>query len=160
MSRRYEDPADFRQALLARLRSVAAERAVSVQNLQLKLLIERLLARLFAAPDPPWLLKGGFAMELRYRPHARTTRDVDLTVEQPGSGGRSERLRRIRAELQAAAAIDLGDHLEFRVAEARRELPGAAPRFPSRCGWPEDPSGASRSTWGSAIQSATRPRLS
>jgi hypothetical protein len=34
--------------------------------MQIKLLIERLLARLFADSNAPWLLKGGFAMELRY----------------------------------------------------------------------------------------------
>ena len=125
MSQRYEDPADFRQPLLARLRTAAVERGVTVQDLQRKLSIERLLARLFAEPDPPWLLKGGYAMELRYRPRARTTRDVDLTVGDPGAGDLAERLRRVREALQEAAATDLDDHFEFRVAGARRELPGA-----------------------------------
>jgi hypothetical protein len=50
------------------------------QTVQLKFAMERLLARLFHAPDPPWLLKGGFAMDLRFRPKARTTKDVDLSV--------------------------------------------------------------------------------
>jgi hypothetical protein len=40
--------------------------------------IERLLARLVVDKDPPWLLKGGYAMELRFRPKARTTSDIDL----------------------------------------------------------------------------------
>ena len=45
-----------------------------------KLVMERLLAQLFAAADPPWLRKGGYATELRYCPRARTTRDLDLTI--------------------------------------------------------------------------------
>jgi hypothetical protein len=40
--------------------------------------IERLLARLVVDKDPPWLLKGGYAMELRFRPKARTMSDIDL----------------------------------------------------------------------------------
>lgn len=75
MNKRYDSPDAFRQALQARLRSVAAERDLSVQDVQIKFLIERLLARQFHFDDPPWVLKGGFAMELRYRPHARTTKD-------------------------------------------------------------------------------------
>ena len=49
------------------------------------MLMERFLARLFATPGtqgapPAWLLKGGYAMELRMRPRARTTRDLDFTA--------------------------------------------------------------------------------
>jgi hypothetical protein len=54
------------------LRTVAQERGVQIQGLQLKVAIERLLARLFDGDDPPWL-KGGYAMERRFRPRARTT---------------------------------------------------------------------------------------
>jgi hypothetical protein len=42
--------------------------------------MERLLARLFEDERGPWLLKGDYAFELRYRPNARTTRDLDLSV--------------------------------------------------------------------------------
>jgi len=40
---------------------------------------DRLLCRLFAKPNAPWLLKGGYALELRLKT-ARTTRDMDLAV--------------------------------------------------------------------------------
>ena len=36
---------------------------------------------LFVKPESPWLLKGGYAMELRLKT-ARTTRDVDLALKQ------------------------------------------------------------------------------
>jgi hypothetical protein len=133
MSKRYDSPEAFRQALQARLRTVAAERDLSVQDVQIKFLIERLLARLFHLDDPPWVLKGGFAMELRYRPHARTTKDVDLTIRTPDERDLAARLDAIREQLQEAAELDLGDHLEFRVASAKKQLPGAPQgggRFP------------------------------
>ncbi len=50
---------------------------------------DRLLARLFSKQseqerqeeqETPWLLKGGYAMELRLGYRARTTRDIDLTL--------------------------------------------------------------------------------
>ena len=127
MAKRYDNPEAFKQALLVRLRSAATSRALSLQDMQIKLLIERLLARLFADPNAPWLLKGGFAMELRYRPKARTTRDIDLTATT--NTGMIE----MRELLQAVAELDLGDHLEFRIGSFRRELPGApggGARFP------------------------------
>lgn len=127
MAKQYDNPEAFKQALMVRLRHAATSRGLSLQDMQIKFLIERLLARLFVDPNAPWLLKGGFAMELRYRPKARTTRDIDLTATTNTS------LIEIREQLQAAAELDLGDHLEFRIGSFRRELPGApegGARFP------------------------------
>ncbi len=78
MARAFGSAAAFKTSLEAHLRKHAEERKVPLSTLQLKLVIERLLARLFRDADPPWLLKGGFAMYLRFRPRARTTKDVDL----------------------------------------------------------------------------------
>ncbi len=125
MSKRYDNPEAFRQALQARLRTVAEQRDLSIQDIQLKFLIERFLARLFHLDHPPWVLKGGFAMELRYRPHARTTRDVDLTIRTTDARELAERLNAIREQLQEVAELDMGDHLEFRIASAKKQLPGA-----------------------------------
>lgn len=125
MGRRYESPEPFRQALQARLRTAASKRDLSVQDLQIKFLIERLLARLFRQDDPPWVLKGGFAMELRYRPRARATKDVDPAIRRSDGRELPQRLNAIRQQLQDAADRDLGDHLEFRIGSARKLLPGA-----------------------------------
>lgn len=117
----------------ARIRTVAAQRNIPINTLRLKLVIERLLARLFARAHPPWVLKGGYAMELRYRPRARTTRDIDLTCAAEGDVDLQIRLRLVRDQLQAAAEIDLGDYLTFRIEEAQAELAGAplgGARFP------------------------------
>jgi hypothetical protein len=78
-------------------------------------------------------LKGGYAMELRYRPRARTTRDIDLTCPADADIPLSERLSGIRDQLQDAAEADLGDYLTFRIGSPTTELAGAplgGARFP------------------------------
>jgi hypothetical protein len=66
MPRSFSTPAAFKASLEARLKSVAEKRGVPINTIRLTLVIKRLLARLFAVPKRPWLLKGGYAMELRY----------------------------------------------------------------------------------------------
>lgn len=129
MAKEFKSATAFKSSLEARLRARARERGVPVQTLQLKFVMERLLARLFHPPGVPWLLKGGFAMDLRYRPRARTTKDLDLSVSVVSEGLPGE----LRDRLQAAAATDLGDHLSFRIGEVKAELtnaPRGGGRFP------------------------------
>jgi Nucleotidyl transferase AbiEii toxin, Type IV TA system len=133
-ARRFQDPAAFRQSLEERLRQVAATRGVAVNALRLKLLIERLLARLFAEARSPWLLKGGYAMELRFRPRGRTTRDLDLSCASDAADDRPpRRIESVRELLQEAAARDVGDHLVFRIGEPGQLIeaaPEGGARFP------------------------------
>ncbi|MCL2645565.1 MAG: nucleotidyl transferase AbiEii/AbiGii toxin family protein [Phycisphaerales bacterium] len=133
MIKSFASPAAFKTSLEARIRTIAGQRDVPINTLRLKLVIERLLARLFSQKNPPWVLKGGYAMELRYRPRARTTRDIDLTYDASGSMELQARIRYVREQLQAAADIDLSDYLAFRIEEAQTELAGAplgGARFP------------------------------
>lgn len=119
-------------SLEERLKSLHVETAVPINSLRLKVVIERLLARLFHTSDPPWLLKGGYAMELRYRPRARTTKDIDLSVKTVAAT-LQERLRQVRDELQAAADVDLGEYFVFQIGKPTSELQGApdgGARFP------------------------------
>lgn len=133
MAKSFASPAAFKASVEARIRTIAAQRDVPINTLRLKLVMERLLARLFIHPNPPWVLKGGYAMELRYRPRARTTRDIDLTYVVSGGMELEGRFRMVRELLQASAEIDLGDYLKFRIEEAQGELIGAplgGVRFP------------------------------
>ena len=125
MAKSFATPAAFRTSLEARLKLLAAQRNTPLNSLRLKLVMERLLARLFALPNPPWLLKGGYAMELRYRPRARTTRDIDLSCLTSGEAELAVRLQAFREQLQNVAAIDLGDHLTFLIEAPTAELEGA-----------------------------------
>jgi hypothetical protein len=132
MGKSFNSAAAFRMSLEERLKSLHDKTNVPISSLRLKVVIERLLARLFAASDPPWLLKGGYAMELRYRPRARTTKDIDLSVKTV-AGTLEKRLRQVRDELQEAADADPGDFFVFQIGEPSSELQGApdgGARFP------------------------------
>jgi hypothetical protein len=80
--KRYATAAAFRRALEDRLQDIAGKEGVDLQRLRRQVAFDRLLARLFQAAEPhapPWVLKGGYAMELRIKA-ARTTKDIDLTM--------------------------------------------------------------------------------
>src|SRR6188768_300567 len=77
--RRYATPAAFRVALETRLKAISAEEGTDLQRLRRQVSFDRLLARFFAERNAPWLLKGGYAMELRLRT-ARTTKDIDISL--------------------------------------------------------------------------------
>lgn len=126
MTKTYANAAAFRQALETRIRIVAQQRGVQIQGIRLKVAIERLLARLFQDENPPWILKGGYAMELRFRPKARTTRDVDLTLSETVSPEDiASKLVEVHEALVMASKLDLGDYFEFVIPPARSELTAA-----------------------------------
>jgi hypothetical protein len=126
MTRSYATAAAFRTALETRLRSIAQERGVQIQGLRLKVAIERMLARLFRDPEPPWLLKGGYALELRFRPSARSTRDMDLTLKHGVEEGPVLRkLSAVHEALMNAARHEVSDFFEFTIPAWRHELTAA-----------------------------------
>lgn len=53
---------------------------VDLNRLRRQVAFDRLLARLFLEEPPPWVPKGGYALELRFKA-ARSTVDIDLTVQ-------------------------------------------------------------------------------
>ncbi len=75
---RYGDASAFRQALEQRLRDRAAGDGARLARDRKRVAFDRLLARLVATAPDRWLLKGGFALDLRLAERARTTRDVDI----------------------------------------------------------------------------------
>src|SRR5271165_6005456 len=133
MAKQFGSAAAFKASLEAHIRKRATERRMPFSTLQLKLVIERLLARLFGNPAPPWLLKGGFAMDLRFRPRARTTKDVDLSVLQGAVEPVPDLYTALRERLQEASDTDLGDYLTYRIGEPRQEItnaPKGGARYP------------------------------
>ena len=129
---RYATPTAFRQALEARLMNLARTEQVDIQRLRRQVAFDRLLCRLFHGAAHPWALKGGYAMELRLA-HARTTRDIDLSILQRITGGKRSLNAKLLDMLQAAAAIDLGDFFVFLVGEPIMDLdaaPYGGARFP------------------------------
>ena len=136
----YGTPFAFRMALEERLRNTSQREGIDLLRLRRRVAFERLLARLFAETEPPWLLKGGYALELRLAYQARSTRDLDLSVPEPErlhlpseAGISQERADKLHEYLQLAAERDLGDAFRFLIRAPRGELTGA-PGGGVRCG--------------------------
>ncbi len=72
---------DFRTALEERLRQRARETREPLVRLRKRLVFERCMSRLQQRQDSPWILKGGFALELRMGNRARMTKDLDLGAD-------------------------------------------------------------------------------
>src|SRR5947209_8536197 len=70
----------FRTALEERLKRASLTDQIDPNRLRRQVSFDRLLARLFREESPPWVLKGGYALELRFK-DARSTVDIDLTVQ-------------------------------------------------------------------------------
>lgn len=124
MAKKFGSAPAFKTSLEAHLRKRADDLAIPFDTLRMKFVMERLLARLFHDEIPPWLLKGGFAMDLRFRPRARTTKDIDLTVTLVASAPGPVSAE-MRDRLQAAVDVDLGDYLSFRIGTPKKELTNA-----------------------------------
>jgi len=77
------------------------------------IVFERLMARL----DERWVLKGGYALQLRTG-QARTTQDVDLHADNISK-------KNVHKELQSQLSADLGDYFSFQI-QKPVDLPVAA----------------------------------
>ncbi|MDX6769096.1 MAG: nucleotidyl transferase AbiEii/AbiGii toxin family protein [Elusimicrobiota bacterium] len=131
--KKYATATAFRRALEDRLLRRAKEGGGDVQRLRREVAFDRLLARLFAAKKAPWVLKGGYAMELRFA-GARATKDVDLALRESLGKGRGDSLNAaIHEALIEAASKDLEDFFSFIVAAPVMDLdaaPYGGARFP------------------------------
>jgi hypothetical protein len=98
------------------MRNEALRSGIPALRLQQRIAFERLLARL--STDGEWVLKGGFALQLRYGLQSRPTRDVDIRTPR----ALAEALQRFRLAIAVATATD---HFSFELGEVAQELQGA-----------------------------------
>lgn len=127
---KYKTAQAFRQALEERLRQQSLEGTQPLARLGKMIAFDRFLARLTKREHGAWVVKGGFALQLRIGERARTTKDIDVSATKPWT--REQTLTHVRA----AASLDLRDWFEFEVgepAEAATGTPGRGYRFPIRC---------------------------
>lgn len=131
--KKYATPAAFRRALEDRLKQKAKTEDLDFQRLMREVAFDRLLARLFARKDAAWLLKGGYALELRMK-EARATKDIDLALRHSLGTAKDLPLKTsILDALTESAARDLGDFFSFNIGEAMLDLdaaPYGGARFP------------------------------
>jgi hypothetical protein len=132
--RKYASAVAFRVALEDRLKRLAQEENLELQRVWRQAAFDRLLCRLFASPDAPWLLKGGYAMELRLKT-ARTTRDIDLALKRlPASKADWDaNAVAVLESLREVGKLDLQDFFTFVFGDAMQDLdaaPYGGARFP------------------------------
>jgi Nucleotidyl transferase AbiEii toxin, Type IV TA system len=109
-------------ALEARLKGEQTTE-VGLSRLRKRVVFERLLVRLVAIAPDAWVLKGGFALEVRLGSRARSTRDVDVDWRL-ASGDAATLLR-------DAAGLELDDYFELTLerASAEDDLDGGGERW-------------------------------
>ena len=129
--KKYATATAFRRALEDRLRLIAEKEKLPISRLRREVAFDRFLARLFAVENAPWILKGGYALELRIK-EARATKDIDMALRE--SLGKDKPLNEgILAALEKAAAADLADFFVFEIGALMRDLdaaPSGGARFP------------------------------
>jgi len=101
----------FRTSIEQRLANLADERETSLDRLRRHFAFQRILVRLSA--DSNWVLKGGFALEIRLGLDARATKDLDLAMLEDLDGVE------VQDRLLDALDVDANDGLTFQVSPPR-----------------------------------------
>jgi hypothetical protein len=117
---KYATGTAMRAALEERLKQIAGAEGTDLQRLRRQVAFDRFLARLFDSANTQWVLKGGYAMELRFR-LARATKDLDFTVRTTSPPSEDA----VLDHLQEAGQRDLNDFFSFRVGARMMDLDGA-----------------------------------
>ena len=124
--RTYTTAGAFRTALEERLKRASRTDQIDLHRLRRQVSFDRLPARLFREEPAPWVWKGGYALELRFKA-ARSTVDIDLTLQRvvtaTSAGGDTNQV--VREMLQRAADISLGDWFEFVIGAPVMDLTAA-----------------------------------
>ena len=107
---KYENATAFRQALEQRLKDRADGNGARLVRDRKRVAFDRLLARLLIVATGQWLLKGGFALDLRLTARARSTKDIDIEWR----AGEEDLLD----ALLDAASHDAGDFFAFAIERA------------------------------------------
>ncbi|RPI22048.1 MAG: nucleotidyl transferase AbiEii/AbiGii toxin family protein [Acidobacteria bacterium] len=107
-----------------RLKRASLTDQIDPNRLRRQVSFDRLLARLFREDPAPWVLKGGYALELRFKA-ARSTVDIDLTVQRVAASAGGDENQVVRQMLQSAATVALGDWFEFTIGPPVMDLTAA-----------------------------------
>ena len=114
---KYKNARDFRRALESRLRSLNQKTGMPHSRLRKIIAFDRFLARLIQSQPDNWVLKGGFALQLRLGNRARTTKDIDLLAIKNTE---------VLPAIQEAGYLELGDWFSFEVRQSTEPIRGGA----------------------------------
>lgn len=123
--KKYGTAGAFRRALEERLKKTSQTDQTDINRLRRQVSFDRLLARLFHEDSVPWVMKGGYALELRFKT-ARSTVDIDLTMARVDDAPDSSDVNQaVREMLQEAASLSLGDWFEFTIGSPMMDITAA-----------------------------------
>jgi len=117
-------PVGRRASLIVRMTNAAHEAGAVPRRIHLVVAIDRLLVRLLEATPGQWVVKGGYANQLRRPDDARFTEDLDLKIDAA--------IETAPELLASGFAVDLGDDFGYEVATSPVPLegpPGGGLRF-------------------------------
>ena len=123
----YKTSAAFRMALEERLRQRELETGEPLVRMRKRMVFERGMARLQKTRTSPWVVKGGFALELRLGLRARMTKDLDLGVDMGYFGSTTLSAAEVTDKLRADLGEPHEDGFVFVVPQAQEEtlpIPG------------------------------------
>jgi len=120
MTREFRTTSDFRRSLEGRLQQIAAKEGKDLERLRRKVAFDRLLARICDEGSTSFVLKGGYAMELRMAT-ARATKDIDLTCQLSSLSLDKEG---ILEEVRSRGRRPLEDYFSYEIGAARLDLDG------------------------------------
>ena len=124
---KYKTAGAFRHALEERLRNQSLETDQTLTRLRKLVAFDRFLARLAKKEPGAWIVKGGFALQLRLGNRARTT---DVSVKGLALGGErgiASKLTRVTPDRRAGPG-DESPAARFEVQELKVALPWWHPR--------------------------------
>jgi hypothetical protein len=112
---KYQSGAAFRRALEDHFRSSSLKAGIPLIRLRKMAAFDRFLSRLVLNNPDEWVLKGGYALQLRLGERARTTKDIDVLV--------LANQENVLSMLRSAGKLDLGDWFQFEVRESLEFTP-------------------------------------
>jgi predicted nucleotidyltransferase component of viral defense system len=104
---RYATGNQFRRALDDHIERIAKQQDVQHVRWRKLVAFERLLTRLLAVAPDRWVVKGGYALNLRFKNRSRTTMDLDLA--------HADNHAAALEDLISASELDVDDRFVFRI---------------------------------------------
>ncbi len=117
--KKYESAYAFRMALESHLRKYAQERNIDLVMVRRKVSFDRFLCRIVSMDEKPFILKGGYALELRSN-IARATKDLDIAFPDSQVKSHEQILNKLRESIEQ----DVGDWFTFIITDLLQELHG------------------------------------
>lgn len=123
MSRKYLTADALLASLSDRLKTKAKSGKQDIQRMRRQIAFDRLVVRLFSEEVSSWVLKGGYALELRLN-SSRATKDIDLDLRERNIISEDPELRNalILEKLRKYCSIDLEDFFSFEIEPSKMNI--------------------------------------